>query len=86
MIFPKTCHDFLHEPYRGKLIKEYAEIHDYCKSIDLAMWISGSGSTMLAMSLDEKKLDMLQEWIVKYCGMSYKKVSISTKGAYIEYE
>ena len=38
------------------------------------------------MSLDEKKLDMLQEWIVKYCGMSYKKVSISTKGAYIEYE
>lgn len=86
LIFPKTCHDFLHEPYRGKLIKEYAEIHDYCKSIDLAMWISGSGSTMLAMSLDEKKLDMLQEWIVKYSGMSYKKVSISTKGAYIEYE
>ena len=86
LIFPKTCHDYLHEPYRSKLIAEYSDIHDYCQDIDLAMWISGSGSTMLAMTMEEKKLEMLQSWIVKYPSITCKRVSISTKGAYIKYE
>ena len=54
----------------------------FMTTVRALIWLCGFQewqSTMLAMSLDEKKLDMLQEWIVKYCGMSYKKVSILRK-------
>lgn len=44
--------DKLHEPYRGALIKDYNELKDICKNKDVAFCISGSGSTMLAISYD----------------------------------
>lgn len=86
MILNKACHDFLHEPYRSKLIKEYDDIKEYCKSIELALWISGSGSTMLAMSLDDEKIDKLNTWISKYKNIQTRKVQISRKGAFVTYE
>ena len=48
-----ACHDRLQEPYRRELIPEYAEVRDTC--IDggaAAMWISGSGSTLMAVTDD----------------------------------
>lgn len=86
LILNKSCHDFLHEPYRSKLIKEYDEIKTYCESIDLAMWISGSGSTMLAISLEDEKLELLNNMVSKFTNITCRKVSISKKGAYVEYE
>lgn len=87
LILQKSCHDFLHEPYRAKLIKEFSSIKEYCMSIDLAFWISGSGSTMMALSLDQAKLDTLNNWMNKqYPDIECRKVAIAKKGAYVVYE
>ena len=48
-----ACHDRLQEPYRRELIPEYEEVRSTC--IDggaTAMWISGSGSTLMAVTDD----------------------------------
>lgn len=42
--------DKLHEPYRAKLIDGYDEIKRLCNDNNIAFAISGSGSTMLAIS------------------------------------
>lgn len=42
--------DRLHEPYRAKLIAGYSEIKKLCSDNNVAFAISGSGSTMLAIS------------------------------------
>lgn len=49
--------DKLHEPYRSKLIKEYKTVKDICDKYNMAFAISGSGSTMLAITKDEKLVD-----------------------------
>lgn len=83
MILAKSCQDVLHEPYRKTLIKDYDVIHNYCLDQGLAMWISGSGSTMMAMSLDETKLMDLKDYVEKVCHMDCRLVSIAKKGAYV---
>lgn len=45
--------DKLHEPYRSKLIKGYDEIKSVCQKNSIAFAISGSGSTMLAISKED---------------------------------
>ncbi len=45
--------DKLHEPYRSKLIKEYEMVKGICDENKMAFAISGSGSTMLAITKDE---------------------------------
>ena len=87
LVLSKACHDFLHEPYRKELIAEYDVIKDYCLSRGFPMWISGSGSTMIAISLDNKKLEYLKDWIQKtYPHMECKEISISKEGARVVYE
>lgn len=44
--------DRLHEPYRAKLISGYEEIKNICLKNKAAFAISGSGSTMIAISKD----------------------------------
>ena len=46
------------------------------------MWISGSGSSMLVISKDKKKLDDLADTL----DVPWHHVQISQKGAYVEYE
>lgn len=86
MVLAKACVDHLHEPYRKKLIPDYDVIHDRCKELDLAMWISGSGSTMLAMSMDLDKLNQLQKEIETKLSIQCKPIQIASKGAWVEYE
>ena len=50
-----ACRDVLHEPYRRKLIKDYDKIRSV--SLDSgadAFFISGSGSTMIALTRNEE--------------------------------
>ena len=87
LVLSKACHDFLHEPYRKKLIPEYDSIKNFCLDKGFPMWISGSGSTMLAISLNEKKIKDLESWMNKtYPYIECKRISISKEGARVEYE
>lgn len=86
MILAKACDDVLHEPYRKKLIKDYEAIHQKCEKLKLAMWISGSGSTMMAVSLDPEKLKELQRFVETSLRLACKEVMISKKGAWVNHE
>lgn len=80
-----SSRDYLHEPYRKTLISSYEQIHSYCQQHAIPMWISGSGSTMLAIDLDPEPLQALKNFVEGldiYC----REVHISKKGAYVEYE
>ena len=54
--------DKLHEPYRGKLIKGFNGIKELCNSKNVALCISGSGSTMLAIAYDYEVLEDLKKF------------------------
>lgn len=54
--------DRLHEPYRGKLIENYAEIKEICHKEKVAFAISGSGSTMLVVSYDTAITDKIKKF------------------------
>lgn len=48
-----ACHDRIQEPYRRELIPEYADVRTLCmEGGAAAMWISGSGSTLMAVTDD----------------------------------
>lgn len=51
-LLKELFNDKLHEPYRGKLIKDYENIKDALKDLECAFAISGSGSTMIAITKD----------------------------------
>lgn len=51
-----ACRDELHEPARSQLIAEYDALRAISQDLRLPFWISGSGSTMLYVSLDENRL------------------------------
>ena len=80
-----STHDFLHEPYRKNLISSYDQIHTFCQEHEIPMWISGSGSTMIAIHLDDQPLLELKEY-VESLGIFCKEIQISEKGAYVDYE
>ena len=83
----EVCQDFLHEPYRRPLIKEFDAIHSYCFDRNFPMWISGSGPTMMAISTNQDNIKGLKSWIEeRYTYIDCKEVTIDQKGAYIEYE
>lgn len=82
-----SCHDYLHEPYRARLIKEYEPIQKLCKERDMPFWISGSGSCMIAMSLKAVQLEELKQAVNRmYPDLASRFVEISQKGAEIYYE
>ena len=72
--------DKLHEPYRGKLINGFLEIKELCNSKGVALCISGSGSTMLAIAEDYNILSDLKKF-----GYELRTPSVGT-GVMIEEE
>lgn len=61
-----ACDDRLHQPYRKSLFPQYDEITALCQTYEMCtMYISGSGSTMMAICKDETKgkalLDAIQQ-------------------------
>lgn len=54
LIISKACTDRMQEPYRAKLIPEYETIKALCDQHEMiTMFISGSGSTMMALTQEE---------------------------------
>ena len=59
-LIKQLFNDKLHEPYRKKLIKGYDEIKEAIKDLDVALAISGSGSTMLLISYDTSVIEKIK--------------------------
>ncbi|GHP13179.1 homoserine kinase [Lentilactobacillus fungorum] len=49
----EACDDRMHEPYRAKLIPDYDAAKAICERVGGTMYISGSGSTLMAILADE---------------------------------
>lgn len=54
--------DRLHEPYRGSLIPKYEEIKEICLQEEAAFAISGSGSAMLIIALEDTIIKRLEKF------------------------
>jgi homoserine kinase len=78
--------DYLHQPYRKKLIKEFDAVHDLCTAAGVPMWISGSGSTMLAVSMSAAEIDHIKNEVETRFGITCRPVQIARKGASAVYE
>lgn len=66
MVIQNACQDKMQEPYRKQLIPEYDKVKRICKDA-ITMYISGSGSTMIAVSRSQEVADA----IVKKITMTY---------------
>ena len=56
----------MQEPYRKELIPEYADVNKLCEDAGMiTMYISGSGSTMIALTQEETDAGVLAETIKK---------------------
>lgn len=49
--------DKMHEPFRSQLIPDYQHAKQLCEENNGLMYISGSGSTMMGMTADQKDAD-----------------------------
>lgn len=82
----EACKDVLHEPYRARLIPDYARLKELAERYALPFWISGSGSTMIFVSQSEEKLKEAEKEI---CRMNIeadiRRVRVSDKGAEVLY-
>ena len=66
LVIAKACSDQMHEPYRKTLIPEYEQVKVLCEDLDaITMFISGSGSTMIALANDQKVAERLKEAVSK---------------------
>ena len=55
LIVKKACKDKMQEPYRKQLIPEYDKIRALCERFGAdTMFLSGSGSTMMALTREEE--------------------------------
>lgn len=58
----RACKDRMQQPYRAKLIPQFEHIETLCaKHGMITMFISGSGSTMIALTKDQDKADALMK-------------------------
>lgn len=86
-LLASACKDLLHEPYRKQFIKEYDTIKKYCGYNNIPMWISGSGSTMMVVSLEQNRLIELSKFFEQNSiELNYRFLTIAKKGAFIKYE
>ncbi|MCB6405401.1 homoserine kinase, partial [Megasphaera massiliensis] len=64
LILRKACTDKMQEPYRKHLIPQYEDVKKLCQQQDMiTMFISGSGSTMIALTQEETDAKKLIEQI-----------------------
>lgn len=86
MIIKNACKDKMHQPYRKQLIKEYDEIQSLCDAQDaLALYISGSGSTMMAIMDHPAKTNALIKSIKDaYPTWEVTVLDVDLKGAIVK--
>ncbi|MEF2783188.1 homoserine kinase [Erysipelotrichaceae bacterium HCN-30851] len=60
LIIKKACKDQMQEPYRKALIPDYDTVYKLCEQNEMyTMYISGSGSTMMALTQDMNNAESL---------------------------
>lgn len=80
------CKDVIHEPVRKKLILAYKPCKEVCDTLNMPMWISGSGSTLMAVSCDLMKLEVAYQQLAALNVGHVLRLSIDTKGVQVIYE
>lgn len=76
-LLKKGKKDLLHEPYRYPLIENSNIVIEYANQKNLVCLISGAGSTLLLIGLNEiQPIKQLDKW-------RFEEVKINNKGAYI---
>lgn len=82
-IITTACDDKLHQPYRKALFPEYEEIDAVCKQLGILTWyISGSGSTMMAITEEEEKGKQLLQIVGKnHPQWQVKQLFVDASGA-----
>ncbi|WP_429971360.1 homoserine kinase [Fructilactobacillus sp. Tb1] len=77
--------DKMQEPYRQKLIKNYVEVKKICDKINCAMYISGSGSTLMGIAdSDEKQKLMIKKITEHLPAWRVEPVQVENQGVKIE--
>lgn len=86
LIISKACNDQMQEPYRKNLIPAYDEVKTLCKECGtLTMFISGSGSTMMALTQQEEIADsLIAQLKQRYPSWDYRKLHATYDGSYDE--
>ncbi len=81
-----ACDDRLHQPYRKSLFPQYEEIDTLCQIYEMCtMYISGSGSTMMAICKDQAKGKALLDAInQKFPNWKTLLLSADMQGAVVE--
>lgn len=84
-ILQEALKDELHEPYRKTLIHEYEEVKACCEAIDsIGFYISGSGSTLMNIMRDEKKVAAIQAAVQSLTyGWECRLLKVDKEGACI---
>ena len=76
--------DKMHEPYRKALIPDYDKVSQICKDSNAILYISGSGSTLMAI-IKEDNIDNLFDNISKeFPNWQVKPLTVDTVGATAE--
>lgn len=66
MIIQKACKDQMQEPYRAKLIPAYETVKETVLHLGaISMFISGSGSTMIALTQEKEIAENIQKEILQ---------------------
>ncbi len=77
----ETCIDKMHEPYRAKLIPDYQKTKETCEKLGSVLYISGSGSTMMAICDDEKVADnIVTDFSNKFSKWIVEKLNVDLTG------
>lgn len=83
-----ACEDKLQEPYRKTLIPDYEDVRRICLDGGACtMWISGSGSTMMAVTADGLVAESLRARLASlYPAFEVHVLECDTKGVRISYD
>ncbi|MFC6175619.1 homoserine kinase [Companilactobacillus huachuanensis] len=74
--------DKMHEPFRSQLIPDYQAAKEICQANESVMYISGSGSTMMAITKDSNSADKIISNITKsFPNWETHLLNVGTNGA-----
>lgn len=77
----EACDDRMHEPYRAKLIPDYSQVKNICEQLGGTMYISGSGSTMMAITNDEAAAnEIVINAKAAFPGWKIRKMAVDSNG------
>ncbi len=85
-LYGRACRDLLHEPYRKALIPDYEKAKSLSKELGAAaFFISGSGSTMMAVTKKGEKEELLKRaYEGSFPGSIVKSLGICHDGASVK--